>query len=1061
MVVNEEVPEHYFVMSTLSAPNSSEGSGKKATIFSPELVDVKFKPSDLPHLSDAQLDTLKKLCLEFADVFSVDNEVGEFPPELLPKFKIVLKEGAKPRQQRPYRLSKHEEEWLRDQIFQLVKLGVARKCEDYSWVSPVVIVKHPRTGDLRMCLDLRALNEATEPMVYQMPRVDECISGMKGCDFFSHLDVRRGFWHMPIEQEHCALTSFGTPWGVYCFTRTPFGLVNAPAAYQQCMDTVFKGLQSSKTYMDDTFCYTKGWDSHISALRDIFERCRKFGKLHWEKCNFGVRSVKCLGYIVSADGVMVDPSKVEAILKLPQPQCPKDVKSFLGMAGYFRHFIDAFAKVSAPLAYLTKKSVKCVWSSECQVAFDKLKIALVSAPCLRLPDWDKQFILHIDWSKQAVGAYLSHKDDEGREYPVAFASRLLTPAEQNYASVEGECLAMVWATHKFRYYLHGRRFLVHTEHKSLEWLQSTRFDNSKVERWALRLQEFSFDIAYKKGELNVVADCLSRACCAQLRQRAVIRVPVCSFSLSAAWPAAAQKQSELDEVPCVMCDHPRGWDNMAICSQCEACYHLRCVFPPMSTVPSGDWLCPACDPVYRNWEELCDPHTPLSYRPGDPFLNSSLLVYLEGGMADDLLPADRSQARAISHMACSVRLHPAWSGWLMTRRRLKKHNAVWLTCPPVQYRWDLRRVYHDALGHCGVNQLMKCIQNFFQWRGIKEDAEKFLRACDACQRKRLALPELPDLQQPVMPVGPFKHVHIDLAGPFETPLIDIHGKITEIKKPEKPVKAHVVLIIDYFTKAAEFYTIYSKKHQAVAEAFYYVWICRYGNCEIVTSDNGGEFAKEFAHMLARLGVQHMHTSACHPAANGAVERLVRSFKEIIAKFVNDHPVHWVRAIPQARMAYMSRVHRAIGVSPFEMLHGCSPMLAVPAAFTIGSLAVSDEHDIEEYVASLKAHFQALDNQALTLIEQQFKRNQQDWQKRRSDFSRKSKHTLLVGDLVLEIDDNPDTAWNAAVRGPYRIEKFLHDGAVAVLATGATQFKPSVSFSRHVSRLANYFTKYTA
>jgi len=188
-----------------------------------------------------------------------------------------------------------------------------------------------------------------------------------------------------------------------------------------------------------------------------------------------------------------------------------------------------------------------------------------------------------------------------------------------------------------------------------------------------------------------------------------------------------------------------------------------------------------------------------------------------------------------------------------------------------------------------------------------------------------------------------------------------------------------VLIIDYFTKAAEFYTIYSKKPQAVAEAFYYAWICRYGNCEVVTSDNGGEFAKEFAHMLARLGVQHMHTSACHPAANGAVERLVRSFKEIIAKFVNDHPVHWVRAIPQARMAYMSRVHRAIGVSPFEMLHGCSPMLAVPAAFAIGSLAVSDEYDIEEYVASLKEHFQALDNQALTLIEQQFKRNQQDWQ----------------------------------------------------------------------------------
>jgi len=133
-----------------------------------------------------------------------------------------------------------------------------------------------------------------------------------------------------------------------------------------------------------------------------------------------------------------------------------------------------------------------------------------------LPDWQRQFILHVDWSCKAIGAVLSQKDDEGREYPIAFASRLLTPAEQRYAPLEGECLALVWATHKFRYYLHGRQFLVHTDHKSLEWLQSTRFDNNKVERWALRLQEFAFDVVYKPGEENVVADCLSRFCGLQL-----------------------------------------------------------------------------------------------------------------------------------------------------------------------------------------------------------------------------------------------------------------------------------------------------------------------------------------------------------------------------------------------------------------------------------------------------------------------------------------------------------------------------------------------------------------
>jgi len=282
---------------------------------------------------------------------------------------------------------------------------------------------------------------------------------MKGCTYYSHLDVRKGFWHMPIEEEDCHKTAFATPWGVYEFVRCPFGLINAPAAYQRCMDTVFEGLDSSKTYMDDTFCFTKSWEDHLQTLRSVLERCVKYGvKLNWEKCNFGVATVKCLGYIVSSKGVEVDPDKVEAILQLPQPQCPTDVKSFLGMAGYFRHFIDGFASVSAPLSNLTKKSIRFVWTPECQAAFDKLKIALVSAPCLRLPDWSKPFILHVDWSKKAVGAYLSQQDDEGREYPVAFASRLMTPAEQNYAPVEGECLALVWATHKFRYYLHGRKF---------------------------------------------------------------------------------------------------------------------------------------------------------------------------------------------------------------------------------------------------------------------------------------------------------------------------------------------------------------------------------------------------------------------------------------------------------------------------------------------------------------------------------------------------------------------------------------------------------------------------
>jgi hypothetical protein len=281
-------------------------------------------------------------------------------------------------------------------------------------------------------------------------------------------------------------------------------------------------------------------------------------------------------------------------------------------------------------------------------------------------------------------------------------------------------------------------------------------------------------------------------------------------------------------------------------------------------------------------------------------------------------------------------------------------------------------------------------------------------------------------------------------------------------------------MIDYFTKAAEFYIVYSKHAVTVAEAVYYGWFCRYGCCEFVTSDNGAEFEAEFKHQLQRLGIQHIHTSACHPAANGAVERLVRSFKDILCKFINDHPVHWVQSVPRARMAYMSRLHAALGVTPFEMLHGCKPRLAVPLGVQLGAASFAQQHqadegdeadvlsrvEADEYLQHLQSTFGRLDDLAFKGIHKQFEVNRKYLEKRGSEFARKASNALAVGDLVLELDDNPDTALNAKVRGPYRLVALEMEGALAVLETGATGFKPAHRFRRHVSRLAKYFDKST-
>ena len=1048
--------------STAASPGVS-GEQKAPEPLNPELVAVKLKPCS-EYLTPEQLGQLTALCREYAHVFSVNEEVGEFPASLVPPLTIDIVPGAIPCRQHPYSTSKFEEDWLREQVGKMASVGLVRRSTKGQWVSPIVIVRSG--GKLRLCVNYQKLNAATVPDAHPMPRVDQVVSRMSGCRYITHMDVRRGFWHLPIAEEDCHKTAFATPWGeVWEFTRCPFGLVHAPAAYQRAMDTAMSGVSGCSVYMDDTYVYSKTWEEHLASLRGVFQRCSQYNiKLNWEKCGFAAPEVKCLGYVVGVNGLKVDDEKVAAITQLPRPRNAKGVKNFLGMAGYFRQFIEHFAELSAPLVYLTRKQVPFKWCDKCEEAFVAIKAALVAAPCLRLPDWDRPFLLHVDWSKVAVGCYLSQEDDGGAEFPVAFASRLLTPAEQRYAPLEGECLALVWATHKFRYYLFGREFTVFTDHRSLEWLQQTRFNNPKVERWALRLQEFRFRIVYKEGEKNVVADCLSRACAAQLQGFPVSVAPGL-LKVGAAWPefASSGKQAELDAVACSVCDHPGGADNMVVCEKCEQCYHLRCLIPPMTTVPSGDWFCPACDPLFNNGLlELFRADTPLSYAAGDPYTRPELLSFLQTGefpiTPEGADPACVARIRAgLRNAAVSFRLHPALEGWLLVRRG-GQQGATWLCCPPLQYRWDIMRLYHDALGHCGARQLVLVLHRAFHWRGLKYDAERFVKVCDACQRRRLALPELPQLQPPVVHAGPFKHVHIDLAGPFPTPMVSVYGQIRRALPGEEGQKGYVVLMVDYFTKAAEFTVVHSKHAAQVAAAVYNTWVCRYGVPEFVTTDNGGEFEAEFTHMLQRLGVEHWHTSANHPASNGAVERLVQSFKGIMARLVNDHPEHWVKMVPQVRMAYMSRVHAAVGVTPFEMLHGVQPRLAtsaqVPGAVEPAAVVPLSE---QEYVSYLQRLLQGLHGRALQGIREQFARNQEHWQRRRSDFTRKGDHNIQVGHLVLVLDERPDTALSSRVHGPYRVVKLIKDGAVAVLESGNTALKPQkVQFTKWVGNLARYY-----
>ena len=308
-------------------------------------------------------------------------------------------------------------------------------------------------------------------------------------------------------------TAFITHSGPYQFRVMPFGLVNAPSTFQRLMESVLAGLSGETciVYIDDIIVPGATFQEHLGNLRAVLDRLRSASlKLKPKKCNLTVQQVEYLGYVVSQDGLSTDPKKVDAVQKFPTPTDLKDLRSFLGLASYYRRFIPHFSAIASPLFALTRKDVNFDWSPDCQQAFDRLKRLLTTAPVMTLPDFKREFLLETDASGLGLGAVLAQKQDDGLVRPIAFASRTLLPHEKNYGSTEMEALAVVWAVKHYRHYLYGHRCQVYTDHEALKSLLNAPHPSGKLARWGLALQEVNLVINYRPGKGNSNADALSR-----------------------------------------------------------------------------------------------------------------------------------------------------------------------------------------------------------------------------------------------------------------------------------------------------------------------------------------------------------------------------------------------------------------------------------------------------------------------------------------------------------------------------------------------------------------------
>ncbi|KAE9031891.1 hypothetical protein PR001_g10851 [Phytophthora rubi] len=309
-------------------------------------------------------------------------------------------------------------------------------------------------------------------------------------------------------------TAFTTKQGLYRFVRMPFGLMNTPSTFQRMINGVLRGLTwlTCLVYLDDIVVFTRGGiERHIVELATVLERLSAAGlTLKLKKCMFATKSMEYLGHELSCDGVRPVQRLVTAVAGFSRPTDIVEVKRFVHLAGYYRKFTDAFGSIMAPMTRLLKKDQDWEWTEAQEFAFERIKAALTTKPLLVYPDFALPFRLVTDASKVGLGACLMQDQGHGWQ-PIAYASKVNSSAESNYSITELECFAVVWSVKLFRPYLYGRMFVIITDHSALKWLMTRPNLAGRLHRWSLTLQEYEFEIEYRPGATNVVADALSRA----------------------------------------------------------------------------------------------------------------------------------------------------------------------------------------------------------------------------------------------------------------------------------------------------------------------------------------------------------------------------------------------------------------------------------------------------------------------------------------------------------------------------------------------------------------------
>ena len=929
----------------------------------PAHVEALLKEA-LQEVDECDKPLISSLITQHADVFSSgETDIGR--TNLVQHH--IDTGNARPVKQRPRRAPIQQQTEIDRQVQMLLDHDLISPSQS-PWATPVVLVAKKGSG-WRLCCDYRKLNDLTIKDAYPLPRIDDTLDRLYGATWFCTLDLKSGYWQVELSEDAKQKSAFTVQSGLYNWNVMPFGLCNAPSTFERLMEHILHGLhwKTLLIYLDDVIVFGRTVAETASRLEEVFQRLGQAGlKLNPSKCFLFKPQVHYLGHIVSAEGIHTNPNKVQAIQDWPVPKTVTHVRSFLGLASYYRRFIHHFADVAKPLHHLTGKNTRFEWTDKCQAAFEELKKRLMTAPILAYPAEEGQYILDVDASAFAMGGVLSQVQDD-KERVIAYGSKSFSKEQKNYCVTRRELLAVVHFLKYYRHYLYGRPVRVRTDHAALKWLCNFKEAEGQLARWLEVLSSYNMQIEHRPGLRHQNADALSRRPCYQCgcdtcpdskpkrctrstsadkSSAEVIKLmPVTPTSTVESTPVTAASEGLTESVTACKSDKPS----------------------PVATCTSRHATVLEVQPVVTlkqiREEQLKDCTMNL------------IMTTLESG-------EDRPEWKTVSSAAPDLKAY--WSVWnllyikdgVLCRKWVDANTADFtprIILPPSLRDLCINELHNSkAAGHLGYTKTLRRVKDRYFWVGMTVDLRSYLRKCIQCaRRKRPARKRRAKLRQ------------YRVGSPLDRVAVDILGPLPETTKGN----LYVMVIGDYFTKWVEIHPIPDQTAETVAQKLTEEFICRFGCPSELHSDQGRNFeSRVFAEVLRLLGVRKTRTTPYNPKSDGMIERFNRTLLNMVSMMIE--PVKnqrdWDELLPFVGFAYRSSVHESTGETPNMLMFGREvklPLDLMVEPFQDEELEPKDANLMTDYAEDLRDRIRLAHERAREVLRKSARRQKRTYDRK--------------------------------------------------------------------------------